>query len=116
MAITFESRQAGPALVISCHGHIVFGPEAVALRDEVKNAFERSRHIILDLSGVQYVDSGGLGAIVGLFSSAHATGGSLKIAGMNERVRHVFHITKLLSILEVHDTVEEAVAAAAHAA
>jgi anti-sigma B factor antagonist len=115
MPLDFKTRQSGPAIVVACNGVIVFGQEAIALRDEVKSALERSKHIVLDLSRVHYVDSGGLGAIIGVFTSARASGGDLKLAGLNERVRHVFHITKLLNILEVHDTVEQAVKAAAAA-
>lgn len=115
MPLDLKTRQSGPAMVVACDGVIVFGPESLALREEVKRALERSKHIVLDLSNVHYVDSGGLGAIIGVFTSARAAGGDLKIAGLNERVRHVFHITKLLNILEVHETVEQAVKAAAAA-
>jgi anti-anti-sigma factor len=115
MPLDIKTRVAGPVAIVACNGVIVFGPEALALRDEVKAALERSRHIVLDLANVHYVDSGGLGAIIGVFTSARAAGGDLKIAGLNERVRHVFQITKLLNILEIHDTVEQAVAAAAAA-
>jgi len=116
MSLDVETRQAGKAAVLACRGVLVFGDEALKLRSEVKRALASSKHIVLDLTEVHYVDSGGLGAIVGALTSARGAGGDLKLAGMNERVRHVFHITKLLDIFEIHETVEKAVAAASHAA
>jgi anti-sigma B factor antagonist len=116
MPLDIESRQSGNAVVVSCRGVIVFGPEAVQLRDEIKRALEKSKRLVLDLTEVHYVDSGGLGAIVGALTSVRNAGGDLKLAGMNERVQHVFHITKLTNIIEAHATVEQAVAAVAHAA
>ena len=116
MPLTFKKQKVGAVCVIACHGAIIFGEESAALREQVKQALPDSRYILLDFSSVSYVDSGGLGAIVGLFTSARSAGGDLKIAAMNQRVRHVFHITKLQHVIESFETVEKALRSWPHAA
>ena len=117
MALTLEKKTQGSATVITCRGPVVYGAESDQLRDFVKETLASARFVVLDVANVTYVDSGGLGAIVGLYSSARAAGGDLKVAGPNERVKHVFRITKLMNVLENYETVEAAVAAlSSHAA
>jgi len=117
MALTLEKKTQGSATVITCRGAVVYGTESDQLREYVKEALGSAPMVVLDLANVTYVDSGGLGAIVGLYSSARAAGGDFKVARANERVRHVFRITKLMHVLENYDTVEAAVAAlSSHAA
>ena len=111
MALTLEKKTQGNAVVIVCRGPIVYGSESDQLREYVKEILDTTRLVVLDLANVTYVDSGGLGAIVGLYSSARAAGGDLKVARASERVRHVFRITKLVAVLEDYDSVEAAVAA-----
>ena len=56
--------------VVSCQGRIMFGDEANALRDFLKQALTETPRLVLNLSGVTYIDSGGLGTLVGVYSSA----------------------------------------------
>jgi anti-sigma B factor antagonist len=58
---------------------------------------------------VNYIDSGGLGTLVSLYTSAHSAGGAVKLARLTSRVGDLLQVTKLLTVFEVYETEEEAV-------
>ena len=76
MTLKIETRQADGVTIMSCQGRIVFGEEAAILRENLKRVLSSTRQVVLNLSGVSYIDSGGLGTLVGVYSSARAAGGS----------------------------------------
>jgi anti-sigma B factor antagonist len=110
MTLKFETRQADGVTIVSCHGRIVFGEEATELRDELKRVLASTRQVVLNLAGVNYIDSGGLGTLVGVYSSARAAGAEIKLTGLGQRLRDVLQITKLVTVFEVYDTEQEAIA------
>jgi anti-sigma B factor antagonist len=110
MTLKMETRQADGVTIFSCQGRIVFGEEAAALRENLKRVLASSRQIVLNLSGVSYIDSGGLGILVGVYSSARAAGAEIKLTGLGQRLRDVLQITKLVTVFEVYDTEQEAIA------
>jgi anti-sigma B factor antagonist len=71
---------------------------------------QTSSVIVLDLTGVPYMDSSGLGAILNGYVSAQKNGRRLVIAGLNSRVRALFELTKVDSVLKSYATREEAIA------
>ena len=62
MTLKIETRQADGVTIVSCQGRVMFGEEATALRDDLKRVLASSRQIVLNLAGVNYIDSGGLGS------------------------------------------------------
>lgn len=111
MSLKVETRQLDGVTVVSCHGRIILGEESAGMRETLKRALTSSRQLVLDLSGVSYIDSSGLGTLVGVYSSARAAGADIKLAGLNQRLRDLLQITKLVTVFEVYDTVQQAVAA-----
>jgi len=111
MNLKIETRQVDGVTVVSCTGRIVFGEEATALRDQLKRTLSTSRSIVLNLAGVSYIDSGGLGTLVGVYSSARSQGADIKLTGLGPRVRDVLQITKLVTVFETYDSEPQAVAA-----
>ncbi|HUS18551.1 MAG TPA: STAS domain-containing protein [Terriglobales bacterium] len=112
MSLNLSTQQVHGVTVVKASGRIVFGEEANALRNEIKPFVQAgAANVVIDLTDVVYVDSGGIGALVGLYTTARAGGGDLKLAGANPKVRHVLDITKLSGILGIFATAEEAVAA-----
>ena len=69
-----------------------------------------SRQVVLNLAGVDYIDSSGLGTLVGVYSSARAGGADIKLTGVGQRLRDVLQITKLVTVFEVYDTEQVALA------
>jgi anti-sigma B factor antagonist len=110
MTLKIESRQADGVTIMSCQGRIVFGEEAAALRENLKRVLSSTRQVVLNLAGVSYIDSGGLGTLVGVYSSARASGAEIKLTGLGQRLRDVLQITKLVTVFEVYDTEQEAIA------
>lgn len=111
MGLKMFTRTLGPVAVVNCSGRIVFGEEAAELREKIKGLLGETRQIVLDLGGVTYIDSGGLGTLVGLYSSARASGGEIKLANLTQRVRDLLQITKLMTVFDCYDTVDAATAA-----
>lgn len=113
MALTLQVYSQRQVSVLACNGIIVFGEEASSLRAHVKElvsqAGSSSPSIVLDLTHVQYIDSGGVGTLVGLLTSARSAGGDLKLAGVNERVRQVLKITHLIEVFQIHTSIEDAI-------
>jgi anti-sigma B factor antagonist len=91
-------------LIVDCSGRIVFGEETIELRETVKKLIAQNGRIILNLAGVNYIDSGGLGTLVALYTSARSAGGSIKLANLTERVGDLLQVTKLLTVFEVYDS------------
>jgi anti-sigma B factor antagonist len=110
MSLKIETRQDNGVTIVSCQGRIVFGEEATELRTELKRVLASSRQVVLNLAGVTYIDSGGLGILVGVYSSARAGGAEIKLTGLGQRLRDVLQITKLVTVFEAYDSEQEAIA------
>jgi anti-sigma B factor antagonist len=91
----------GDATIVQCTGQLTAGLTGV-LRDEVKRLIPQSKKIVLDLTDLTKMDSMGLGTIVGLYVSAKAAGCTLILINLSPRVRDLFRITNVWSLLEVY--------------
>ena len=111
MQLKLSTRTIDGIVIVDCSGRIVFGEESGYLRDTVKQLILENKRIVLNLSGVTYIDSGGLGTLVALFTSARSSGGSIKLATLTPRVGDLLQVTKLLTVFEVYDNEEKAVQA-----
>ena len=109
MQLKLTVRTKDDIVVVDCAGRIVFGEESADLRDTVKMVITQSKRIILNLSGVTYIDSGGLGTLVALYTSARNNGGSIKLANLTPRVGDLLQVTKLVTIFDVYDSEEKAI-------
>lgn len=109
MNLKLSTRHSDGIAIVDCNGRIVFGEEAAALREYVKELIQKSPRIVLNLNDVTYIDSGGLGMLVGLYTSAHTATGDVKLANLTQRVNQLLQVTKLVTVFEVHETVEDAV-------
>ncbi len=97
--------------VLDCSGRIVFGDETSSLRETVSQLLESSPCLILNLSGINYIDSGGLGTLVSLYTLARKSGGAIKLANLTPRVGDLMHITKLVTVFEVYSDEAQALKA-----
>lgn len=111
MALYTSTRRIDDAIVVDCAGRIVFGDETAKLREAVYPLLKDYRSITLNLASVSYVDSGGLGTLVSLYTSARNRGGKINLAGLNHRVTDLLNLTKLATVFDIHRNVDEAVRA-----
>jgi anti-sigma B factor antagonist len=99
--LSLRTYVEGDATVVQCTGKLTAGLTGI-LRDEVKRLIPHSKKIVLDLTLLTQMDSMGLGTIMGLYVSAKAAGCSLILINLSQRVRELFRITNVWSVLEVY--------------
>jgi anti-sigma B factor antagonist len=111
MTLKLETRVSNGVVILSCIGRVVFGDEANALRDTLKHLLGSNKQIIVNMSSVSYIDSGGLASLVGACSSARMAGAEIKLMGLGQRIKDTLQVTKLVTVFEVYDSEQQAVAA-----
>jgi anti-anti-sigma factor len=111
MPLSLESRSIGDIAVVVCVGRIIEGPDAAALNSYVKELLPIQPHILLDLRGVPFIDSAGLGIVVRLLTRARAAHGDLKLCAVAPHIRDVLRSTKLNTILNAYETEVDAIVA-----
>jgi anti-sigma B factor antagonist len=104
MQLKLAKKTVDGILVVGCSGRIVFGEESSLLREEVKKALQDSKRIVLNLGEISYIDSGGLGTLVALHTTALSAGATIKLANLTKRVGDLLQVTKLLTVFDVHDS------------
>jgi len=117
MQLKLAKRTVDGILVVQASGRLVFGEESSLLRDEIKKAIqENTKRIVLNLGEVNYIDSGGLGTLVGLHTTAHNAGATIKLANLTKRVGDLLQVTKLLTVFDVQNSEKDALEAFRRAA
>jgi anti-sigma B factor antagonist len=102
MNMTTSTRQLGTVTVVDITGRIVLGGESAAVRDVISGLLSKGhKHILLNLARVDYIDSMGLGSLVGAFVSARKQGGELKLLNVPNKVSDVMQMTKLYTVFDI---------------
>ena len=108
MSLEIETRTEGGVAVIVCAGPIQIGETANRFRDVLRETLRSGAlKILLDLRGVKYVDSTGIGELVGLFTNASEIGAGVRLCNVPQKVRDVLEVTRLITVFEVYDTLED---------
>jgi len=110
MSLQMITRTFAGVLVVECSGRLVLGEESANLRHLVRDLLNEHKQVVLDLGNVTYIDSSGLGVLVGLYAAAKKIGGTVKIANLNVRLRDILQITKVVTVFELFDRAEDAAA------
>lgn len=112
MVLNTRTKQISGVMVVQCGGAIVFGEDATSLRLLVKDLLNlnKCRQIVLDLGEVTRMDSGGLGTLVGLYTSVRNVGGEIKLANPGTFVNELLQMTKLATVFDVFEKTEDAIA------
>jgi len=117
MNMTTKIRQVGGVTIVDIGGRIVLGEESAALRDLVFGLLSKEhKQILFNLAEVDYIDSAGLGALVGAFTSARKQKGELKLLNLTNKVHDVMQITKLYTVFDIMDDETEGVKSFAQSA
>jgi anti-sigma B factor antagonist len=111
MALTAKTRQIGNVAIVDLNGKITLGESAGVLRDELNALLAMGRKsIIVNMANVSYVDSAGLGELVGKYTTATNQGGSIKLLHLQGKMKDLLQITKLHTIFPIFEDENEAVA------
>jgi anti-sigma B factor antagonist len=102
MSLEIAVRKVGKVAVVDLSGRITLGEASGRLRDAIKDLVTNNgKDILLNLASVTYIDSSGLGELVGAFATVSNRGGRLKLLGLQPRVHELMHITKLYTVFEI---------------
>ena len=105
-----DQRAVGDVVVLDLKGRVTMGEGDELLKDKVNSLVNQGhRKIVLNLAGVPYVDSAGLGEIVRTYTTVSRQGGSLKLLNLTKRITDLLSITKLLTVFETFDSENDAV-------
>jgi anti-sigma B factor antagonist len=97
-------RQIGEISVVDVWGGITFGPNSAMLREVVSSLVEKGRkHVLLNLRGVEFIDSAGLGELVRTYTTLQRRGGQFKIVNRNPKVQSLFKATTLHKVFDIHE-------------
>jgi anti-sigma B factor antagonist len=105
-----EERIVGEVTILDLKGKITLGEGDEALKDKINSlAHQGRKQILLNLEGVPYIDSAGLGEVVRTYTTVSRQGGSLKLLNLTKRIEDLLSITKLLTVFETYESEPEAV-------
>ena len=106
-----ETDISGDVVILYCSGRLVFGDETAAFRERIRNILLATQQIVVNLSGIEYIDSGGLGTLVGMLASTRSRHGEIKLVRPNQRVTDLLRRTRLSTVFKSYQSDDEAVTA-----
>jgi anti-sigma B factor antagonist len=109
MQLYMVEKLVNGVMVLDLRGRITLGEETEALRGRVKQLVEAGyTRVILNLEEINYIDSVGLSTLVASYTSACKQGGNVKLLHLTRRVHDLLQITRLSTVFEIYDNLEEA--------
>src|SRR4030095_16415032 len=104
-----KERQAGDITILDLSGEVRIGEGSIALRDAIRKLSDAGKKkLLLNLAGVNYVDSSGIGELIANYTTVSRQGGQLKLLNLTDRIQNLLVITKLLTVFDVYENESEA--------
>ncbi|MDQ3070658.1 MAG: STAS domain-containing protein [Acidobacteriota bacterium] len=104
-----EERIVDGVTVLDLKGKMTLGEGDELLKDKINSLMNQGRgKILMNLEGVPYIDSAGLGEIVRTYTTVSRQGGTMKLVNLTKRITDLLAITKLLTVFETYDNEPEA--------
>jgi anti-sigma B factor antagonist len=104
MPLKIDTREVAHVTILDIEGRIVLGDEIHDLREAVRDLIKQDKKkIILNLANVDYIDSSGVGELVGCFTTLRNAGGELKLLNLTQKVHEVLHVTKLYTVFDIRE-------------
>ena len=108
--MSIKSKTYGKVGALSIRGKMMGGPITEELRNEIKSFLgENIINIVINLKHVSWINSLGVGALMGVYTTVRNAGGDLRLCGLTEKVRSLMLITQLIKVFKTYETVKEAV-------
>jgi len=105
------TRQKGSVTILDLKGKITIGVGDIALRNAVQDAMSAgAKNILVNMADVTTIDSSGVGELVSAYTTATNRGAKVKLANLPAKVQDILHITQLITVFDVFDSEDEAVA------
>ena len=107
--LNIKERTAGDITILDMSGKITIGDGSVALRGAIRRLLEEGKKkILLNMEGVSYIDSSGIGELVSSFTSIGKEEGQLKLLTLSKKLKDLLGITKLLTVFDVYESESDA--------
>ena len=108
--LQIQHRMNGLVAILDLDGRLTLGEGSVTLRDSVRALLaDGHKNLVINMKGVDYVDSSGLGELVSAFATAKRDDAKLKLINLAKRVHGLLQMTKLLTVFETYDSEEDAI-------
>lgn len=105
-----KTKEQYNAVILELKGNVMGGPEAEKFGQQLHQFLDADKkNVIVDLAGVKFMNSSGLGMLISGYTTMKNGGGTLKLANATEKINSLLIITKLISIFEHYDSVDDAV-------
>lgn len=105
----FSKEKKGNISVISISGKIIGAPDVASINNIFSELMQENEiEIVVDLAAVEMINSSGLGSLIANMTSVKKKGGKLKFANISDQVLHVLKITRLDTVFEIYQSLDEA--------
>lgn len=106
-----STREVNGVVVLEPKGNIMGGPDATLLHEKLHEYIKQNKKkIVIDLSKVEWMNSTGLGILISGLTTLRNNQGELKLANVTDKIQSLLAITKLVTVFETFDSIDEAVA------
>jgi anti-sigma B factor antagonist len=104
-----KERQAGDVTILDLTGAVRIGEGSIALRTAIRGLVDGGKKkILLNLAGVKYMDSSGIGEMIANYTTVSRDGGQLNLLNLTDKIKDLLVITKLLTVFDVYESESEA--------
>src|SRR5262245_2448461 len=104
MSLSLNTRSVNGTIIVEVSGRLEAGESCLQLRELAKRlTSEGGRFFVLDLSGISYMDSAGLGLLLSIYATIRNQGGDLKLLNVGERVKELLRITSLTEVFQIYE-------------
>jgi anti-sigma B factor antagonist len=109
MAVSLAIRYEDDVAVVDASGRITLGESSIALQETLRALVTEGRKkILVNLAGVSFMDSAGIGEMVGCYVSASHKGCRIRLCELTKRVSDLLEVTRLYSVLDIQQREEDA--------
>lgn len=107
--MNFNVSERYNCVVIEFKGNVMGGPDAVRLNEKLHELIEKDRtNVVADLGKVKFMNSSGLGMLIGGLTTMRKAGGDLRIANATDKIESLLVITKLITVFKHYKSLDEA--------
>ncbi len=104
MSVKIGTREVEGVTIVDLSGRITLGDETGKLRETVRSLLNKGvKKIVLNFADVSYIDSTGVGELVGCYTTVRNQGGEMKLMKLSQKVQDLFHVTKLYTVFDIKD-------------
>ncbi len=108
--MSFKVSERYNCVIIEFKGNVMGGPDAVELNDTLHELIEEGKkNVVVDLAKVKFMNSSGLGMLIGGLTTMRKAGGDLRIANPTDKIESLLVVTKLITVFKHYESLEEAV-------